>query len=380
MTKYIVSWLLMISDLDLPSMCVRAKVYIISWLLTTSDLVKTNCLESKISDSEGGLKVFCRGYSSDSKNFSNTAWTKFPLIDYSNSQFEGRIATCKGHSFMASYCTKFSSIDYSNSQCKGKIAMCKGYSFMVSYCTKFSSIDYSNSQCEGKIATFQCNEFSLDSKTIPGHIYCNFTSPHLLIPKKITTCTPCTRSDSDCYKEITYSVGWIQWLGDIKHGFVNWKLQYYDPAEIDGVGIVMGIFNGKLYGSQLKSHTCEEIIMHSDGHYSWIFDPKERNITYVRNSKEKIENKDYIRHSQLNKGNPVLCAGEFYIKHIKLGYSYKLFVDINDSSGHYKPDGRACIPPVIEKFQELGIHASSDIAFFCRDIDIIGEVSLLEES
>lgn len=114
-----------------------------------------------------------------------------------------------------------------------------------------------------------------------------------------------------------YSVGWLPYLGDWKNAVLKGSsfFKYHDPAEVNGVGIILGNFNGKIYGDNLKEEKCEEIVQYSkeEGHYSWVFEPKNCNIMYVWNSKLQIENKNYIRHSELNRGEPVICAGEFYI-------------------------------------------------------------------
>jgi hypothetical protein len=172
-----------------------------------------------------------------------------------------------------------------------------------------------------------------------------------------------------------YSVGWLPYLADWKNAIITGKsiFKYHDPADIDGVGIILGQYNGIIYGSNLKNKICEEIVQHPEnkGHYSWVLEPKNGNIIYKWNSELGIETKNYTRHSELNTGEPVICAGEFYIKG---GNLYKLYIELNDSSGHYKPDGKECLPYVLQKFKDLGIEASLEAEYYTRN----AEPALLE--
>lgn len=97
----------------------------------------------------------------------------------------------------------------------------------------------------------------------------------------------------------------------------------------------------------------EEVLVDhgDDGHYSWVFSPNQA-IIYKWNSGEAIKKGDYVRHSQLGSGKPVICAGEWTIEKSQIGY---IIGTINDASGHYKPDGRKCMRPVLDKLKCLGV-------------------------
>ena len=77
----------------------------------------------------------------------------------------------------------------------------------------------------------------------------------------------------------TYAVGWVPYFADWKNYIKNYGLisafQYHDPSELPGVGILIGVINGELYGNQLKSKQCKMLIPYepSKGHYSWALVP-----------------------------------------------------------------------------------------------------------
>lgn len=150
----------------------------------------------------------------------------------------------------------------------------------------------------------------------------------------------------------SYPVGWKPWIADLK----SWRT--YDPTTIPGVGLLVGIRTNidgtqDLIGKELI--TREEVVLRDrdeGGHYSWVFTPDQA-IIYKWNSGELITSGDYIRHSQLGGGEPVICAGEFNLD--QEAAINIMLATINDSSGHYTPDGGKCMGPVLNKLESLGI-------------------------
>eukprot|EP01083_Nonionella_stella_P120937 362958_1 len=150
-----------------------------------------------------------------------------------------------------------------------------------------------------------------------------------------------------------YAVRWAPYLGDWKRYLMEHEtIEYKKQDEIDGVGELIGVEDGKLYGNQLKRQFCEELKAYdkSEGHYSWILTTDGR-IFYRWNPKLELESHTYVRHSDLNQGKPVTCAGEFYLKSI---WVKGLWIECNNSSGHYKPD-IACVAFVVKNFRQLGL-------------------------
>ncbi|WP_024777737.1 hypothetical protein QZH46_08390 [Pseudomonas corrugata] len=143
----------------------------------------------------------------------------------------------------------------------------------------------------------------------------------------------------------TYPIRWMPFIGDLMH----WRC--YDPSKIDGVGQLVGMWDGKLIGNQLKSQTSEMLSPNDQSNsYTWVYTP-ENSIIYKR--WEHADRANYIRHSQLGSGRPVMCAGEFRIREHRMEHVIAM---VNDASGHYRPDGGACLRYVAEKFEALGIN------------------------
>jgi hypothetical protein len=151
--------------------------------------------------------------------------------------------------------------------------------------------------------------------------------------------------DLDCQ---TYSVGLKPWIGDIK----EWRS--YNPAQIAGVGQLLGVQEGRLIGEQLMTQQCEELRPTDESHtYTWVYTP-EGSVIYKW--WDHNDRSAYIRHSQLGSGRPVICAGELQISAVGSGDSVETIIAmVNDASGHYKPDGGSCLWNLARKLQELGI-------------------------
>jgi len=146
----------------------------------------------------------------------------------------------------------------------------------------------------------------------------------------------------------TFPVRWLPWILDL----TSWRT--YDPSKIDGVGQLVGMIDGKLVGERLKGRQTEVLNVNgSNDSYTWVYTP-EGSIIY-KLWKHEVRN-DYIRHSQLGSGRPVICAGEFRLNNIRDGSGIRDVIGlVNDASGHYMPDGGACLKYVEEKFRGLGI-------------------------
>lgn len=143
----------------------------------------------------------------------------------------------------------------------------------------------------------------------------------------------------------TYPIRWMPFIGDLLH----WRC--YDPAKIDGVGQLVGMWDGKLIGNQLKTQTSELLSPNEQSNsYTWVYTP-EHSIIYKR--WEHNDRANYVRHSQLGSGRPVMCAGEFKVTEHRMDHVIAM---VNDASGHYRPDGGACLRYVAEKLEALGIN------------------------
>ena len=155
----------------------------------------------------------------------------------------------------------------------------------------------------------------------------------------------------------TYPVRWMPWIGDIK----SWRT--YDPSTIEGTGQLVGMVDGKLLGELLKDRQTEVLTPNtSNDSYTWVYTP-EGAIIY-RRWKHESRN-DYIRHSQLGSGRPVICAGEFRIESANDGIALRdVIASVNDASGHYQPDGGVCLRYVEEKLNGLGINTDETRWYF----------------
>ncbi|WP_434676498.1 hypothetical protein [Pseudomonas sp. D3-10] len=145
----------------------------------------------------------------------------------------------------------------------------------------------------------------------------------------------------------TYPIRWMPYISDL----TRWRC--YNPAQLEGVGQLLGVWNGKLIGNQLKGQTSELLAPNSESNsYTWVYTP-EGSIIYKR--WEHAKPSEYLRHSQLGSGRPVICAGEFRVKEHRM---QNVLAMVNDASGHYKPDGGACLRYVAEKFESINIDTS----------------------
>ena len=124
--------------------------------------------------------------------------------------------------------------------------------------------------------------------------------------------------------------------------------------------MLLGSVGGKLIGTELYSRTCEYLKPNSDGNsYTYVFTP-DGAIIYKYWDHDDRDN--YTRHSQLGQGKPVICAGEF--RYNQLSFLESVIGIVNDASGHYKPDGGACLRFVSEKLEQIGIDTSKTNWYF----------------
>ncbi|RLL95560.1 hypothetical protein CFD26_104476 [Aspergillus turcosus] len=152
----------------------------------------------------------------------------------------------------------------------------------------------------------------------------------------------------------TFAVTWQPWIIDI----FNWRT--YDPSTIDGVGILIGNYEGRLIGEDMKTRTCTFLRPNWEGNsYTWVFRPDGAIIYKFWDHDDRSK---YTRHSQLGNGAPVICAGEFRLSTDSNMES--VIAMVNDASGHYKPDGGACLRYVSSKFENLGIDTSETVWYW----------------
>ncbi|WP_164011998.1 hypothetical protein [Pyxidicoccus trucidator] len=150
-----------------------------------------------------------------------------------------------------------------------------------------------------------------------------------------------------------YPVGWLPWLADLK----SWR--NYNPAEIPGLGRLTRSPDGSVHGERLNPAACEVL---SPGKYVFAMKYQENEVTddYMNNTDvlylkpQEGVGRDYIRHSQVAAGFPVFCAGEFHISaSLRLSLLNEL-VEVNNFSGHYKPQCR-CLGVLLNKLEALGV-------------------------
>lgn len=124
----------------------------------------------------------------------------------------------------------------------------------------------------------------------------------------------------------------------------------YDPEKIEGIGMLTGVVRGNIVGNLLATEQCEVL---RDGWYTYAYSRLSDAIVYKYFSADHVTPADYVRHSQLGSGDEVVMAGEFKIE---TGYNMKsVVVEVNNSSGHYKPGTYQCLYWVQQKLERLGI-------------------------
>ncbi|MFJ4153197.1 hypothetical protein ACIPZF_00080 [Pseudomonas sp. NPDC089752] len=154
------------------------------------------------------------------------------------------------------------------------------------------------------------------------------------------------------YAGYTYPVKWTPTIGD----WLAWRS--YDPATIEGVCQLIGVSDGQVLAYDLKGGHPLYLKPNTDNDaYTWVYTPQGSII--VKHWDKAASRDHYIRHSQLGAGKPVACAGEFTIRRITTHLVVRdLLGMINDASGHYQPDGGACLGHVLERLTQLGFDTS----------------------
>ncbi|WP_079229014.1 hypothetical protein [Pseudomonas putida] len=151
----------------------------------------------------------------------------------------------------------------------------------------------------------------------------------------------------------TYPVQWKQMLGD----WLAWRS--YDPSSIEGICQLIGEQHGRILAYDLK-HKCPIYLEPSSDadSYTWVYTPQGSII--VKWWDKVAPQSAYVRHSQLGGGQPVICAGEMKISRQAGQMAVQdLLGMINDASGHYQPDGGACLGHVLERLEQLGLDTSA---------------------
>lgn len=104
-------------------------------------------------------------------------------------------------------------------------------------------------------------------------------------------------------------------------------------------------------GEELKRRWCGTLKPNTEGNsYTWVYTP---NGALIYRWWDHDDRAAYVRHSQLGSGDPVICAGEMRVG--ELGGIISLIEMVNDASGHYMPDGGACLGHVQAKLEQLQI-------------------------
>jgi hypothetical protein len=127
----------------------------------------------------------------------------------------------------------------------------------------------------------------------------------------------------------------------------------YDPTKIAGIGVLTGVVRGQIIGELLKDQTCQIL---TPGKYTYAYSREQDAIIYKFYSADGSTPANYVRHSQLGSGQEVIMAGEFVIVNGPFGNTIdSVIAEVNNASGHYSPDGAACLFWVQKKLTDIGI-------------------------
>lgn len=156
----------------------------------------------------------------------------------------------------------------------------------------------------------------------------------------------------------TYPVTWRPLLSD----WLHWR--NYDASSINGVCQLIGEQDGRILGYDLVNQSPVYLRPNTDDDsYTWVYTPQGSII--VKRWDKAAPRSHYITHSQLGMGAPVVCAGEMTIVRMKAGVAVNDILGmINDASGHYVPDGGACLAHVRERLAQLGLDTTRTTVAF----------------
>ncbi|HVF71035.1 MAG TPA: hypothetical protein VM940_05450 [Chthoniobacterales bacterium] len=127
----------------------------------------------------------------------------------------------------------------------------------------------------------------------------------------------------------------------------------YDATKIAGIGVLIGVVRGQIVGELLKDQTCEVL---APGVYTYAYSREQDAILYKFYSATGSAPANYVRHSQIASGQEVIMAGEFIIASGPFGNTFdSVIAEVNNASGHYSPDGAACLYWVQKKLADIGI-------------------------
>ncbi|KAG9227074.1 hypothetical protein CCMSSC00406_0008274 [Pleurotus cornucopiae] len=136
----------------------------------------------------------------------------------------------------------------------------------------------------------------------------------------------------------TYALGWLPYLID-------------DPSAIDGAGILIEFRDGHLIGEDLKQKQATVLAANTEGtSYTFVYTPGGSIVYRLWNHDHR---NDYARHSRLEGGRDVICAGEFCVS--QAGNIESVVLMKSDSGEYYRPTGGECLACVSDKLKSLGI-------------------------
>ena len=160
-----------------------------------------------------------------------------------------------------------------------------------------------------------------------------------------------------------YSIRWFPYAADWWRYTKNWIEfgtpihRYLRPDEIhEAAVLIAGNKDNVIYGESLWEEKCWPVYpyLKEVGHYSWVLN-NEREIIFGFNAQRELKARNYTRHSDFAGGKSIPCAGEFYAKNFT--DSSGMYLELNDSSGHYFPEGNLCLEDVQEELARLGIQS-----------------------
>ncbi|AGZ36058.1 hypothetical protein C4Q28_09885 [Pseudomonas sp. SWI6] len=156
----------------------------------------------------------------------------------------------------------------------------------------------------------------------------------------------------------TYPVTWRPLLSD----WLYWRS--YDVSNIEGVCQLIGEQDGRVLGFELVGQRPVYLEPNTaNDSYTWVYTPQGSII--VKRWDKAAPRAHYITHSQLGMGAPVVCAGEMTIVRMGAGVAvHDILGMINDASGHYVPDGGACLAHVRERLAQLGLDTTRTTVAF----------------
>ena len=162
----------------------------------------------------------------------------------------------------------------------------------------------------------------------------------------------------------TYPVQWQPLLAD----WLYWRS--YEPRSIAGVCQLIGEHRGRILAYELQSQSPVYLKPNGeDDAYTWVYTPQGSII--VKWWDKAAPRNAYTRHSQLASGSAVVCAGEMTLTRVSSRMAVQdLLGMINDASGHYLPDGGACLAHVRDRLEQLGLDTRETAIHFKQPLPV----------